>query len=270
VTAEAVDTGAAAGTAGTVLLVRGACFGFGGVAALTDVDLEVAEAECVALIGPNGAGKSTLINCVTQLNQLQRGSVRIDGRECVGLHPSQLIRLGVKRTFQNIETFRDMTVREILEVGGHHLGATSVVASVFGGRRVAAERVRIEDAVHVAAQSLGIEGLLATRVSSLPYGVQKRVDLARALVGGARLLLLDEPAAGLADDEWPDLIGVLHELTQHHRLGILLIEHQLGFVRQLAQRLYALDAGRVVVHGDPASVLADPRVVQSYLGAPAA
>jgi branched-chain amino acid transport system ATP-binding protein len=249
-----------------VLDVRGACFGFGGVAALTDVDLDVASGEFVGLIGPNGAGKSTLINCVTQIDQLHSGSVRIDGRECVGRHPSQMVHLGVKRTFQNIETFRDMTVREVLEVGGHHLGRASIAASVFGRPAAVADRDRIAAAVTAAATALGVEGLLDTRVASLPYGVQKKVDVARALVGGARLLLLDEPAAGLPEDDWQELSRVLRELAESHQLAILLIEHQLGFVRQFVHRLYVLDAGRIVTRGEPDSVLADPRVVQSYLG----
>jgi branched-chain amino acid transport system ATP-binding protein len=251
------------------LSVRGVTFGFGGVRALAGVDLEVAEGECVALIGPNGAGKSTLINCITRINQVQAGTIHVGGRDTADLHPSELIGLGVKRTFQNIETFREMTVREVLEVGAHHLGKSSMLAAVFGGRKVAAERVRVNDEVRRTAAQLGLEDLLATKVSALPYGLQKKVDLARALVGGARLLLLDEPAAGLGIDEWHELADRLRATAAEQTVGILLIEHQLGFVRRLADRIYALDAGVVIAHGPPAAVLADRMVIESYLGSAA-
>jgi branched-chain amino acid transport system ATP-binding protein len=246
-------------------------FGFGGVAALTDVDLTVSAGECVALIGPNGAGKSTLINCITRIYPVGSGSVYIDGTDCATRQPSELIHLGVKRTFQNIETFSEMTVREVLEVGAHHLGSTSMLANVLASRRVAAERERIDAEVTSTAVALGVDGLLGTRVSALPYGLQKRVDLARALVGGSRLLLLDEPAAGLDTDEWIDLADVLRGIATTaaaagRPIGILLIEHQLGFVRRLADRLYALDAGTVIAQGRPDDVLADRRVIDSYLG----
>jgi branched-chain amino acid transport system ATP-binding protein len=249
-----------------ILEVSGVCFGFGGVAALTDVDLTVGAGECVALIGPNGAGKSTLINCLTQISTVHSGSIRVGGRDCVGLPASAMITLGVKRTFQNIETFAEMTVREILEVGAHHLGSTSIAASVFASRRVATERAALRSEVERTADTLGLHAVLDTRVAGLPYGVQKKVDLARALVGGARLLLLDEPAAGLSEQEWEQLAELLQDLKTRSDMGILLIEHQLGFVRRLADRLYALDAGRVVAQGDPAAVLADRRVIESYIG----
>jgi branched-chain amino acid transport system ATP-binding protein len=265
------DPSSPTGPPAPILEVRGVGFGFGGVAALREVDLDVAAGECVALIGPNGAGKSTLVNCITRIYPPRQGTVTIDGRDCGRLQPSQLVDLGVKRTFQNIETFREMTVREVLLVGAHHLGSTSMLASVLGSRRVAGERERIEAEVARTAAALDLEPVLDTRVSTLPYGQQKKVDLARALVGGARLLLLDEPAAGLDTDEWTELADQLRatqagSMQTDRPMGILLIEHQLGFVRRLADRLYALDAGTVIAQGDPASVLADRQVIDSYLG----
>ncbi len=185
-----------------VLDVQGVSHGFGGVSALRDVALTVRADECVALIGPNGAGKSTLINCITGIYPIRIGSVRIEALDCTRRQPSELASLGVKRTFQNIETFREMTVREVLAVGAHHLGSTSMLAGVFGSRRVAIERARIADEIERTATAFDLDGLLEHRVSALPYGLQKKVNLARALVGGARLLLLDEPAAGLDTDEW--------------------------------------------------------------------
>ena len=254
-----------------ILDVRGISFGFGGVAALSDVELTVDAGECVALIGPNGAGKSTLINCISRIYPVEAGTILIDGLDCSTRRPAELVHLGVKRTFQNIETFREMTVREVLEVGAHHLGTSSLWSTVIGARRVAAERQRIDVEVERTAAALGIDELLGRRVSTLAYGQQKKVDLARALVGGTRLLLLDEPAAGLDTDEWHDLADVLRATitaaTDAARpIGVLLVEHQLGFVRRLADRLYALDAGTVIAQGDPGEVLAQRRVIESYLG----
>jgi branched-chain amino acid transport system ATP-binding protein len=257
-----------------ILEVQGVSYDFGGVDALRNVELTVTEDECVGLIGPNGAGKSTLINCITGIYPIRTGTVHIDGTDCSAWQPSQLITLGVKRTFQNIETFREMTVREVLAVGAHHLGSTSMLAGVLGSRRVAVERDRLAGEVEQTATAFGIDGVLDTRVSRLPYGLQKKVDLARALVGGARLLLLDEPAAGLDTDEWIELADVLRAIAARARdagrpMGIVLIEHQLGFVRRLADRLYALDTGAVIATGSPEDVLADRRVIESYLGTPA-
>jgi branched-chain amino acid transport system ATP-binding protein len=249
-----------------ILAVSGLSFGFGGVAALSDVDLVVHPGECVGLIGPNGAGKSTLLNCISRINQEQAGSIRVDGVDCAGRLPADMIALGVKRTFQNIETFSDMRVREVLQVGAHSLAGASMAAAVLGLRRVRLESARVDAEVERTAAALGLSQLLDTEVSGLPYGLQKKVDLARALVGGARLLLLDEPAAGLSEWEWKQMLAALLELRASGDMGILVIEHQLGFVRQLATRMYALDAGRIVAEGDPAAVLDDRRVVEAYIG----
>ena len=248
------------------LEVAGASFGFGGVRALDAVDLRVVRGECVGLVGPNGAGKSTLINCITQVYVLKHGSIRVDGVECVGVSPATMIARGVKRTFQNIETFREMRVREILEVGALHLTTSTVAAAVFRTHRDRADRAVIVDAVESTAADLGLTTYLETEVASLPYGLQKKVDLARALVGGARLLLLDEPAAGLGEWEWQEMLGLLKTVIAQGSVGVLVIEHQLGFVRQLVDRLYALDLGRVIAQGNPSSVLEDRAVVAAYIG----
>jgi branched-chain amino acid transport system ATP-binding protein len=249
-----------------ILEVSGLSFGFGGVAALSEVDVVVQPGECVGLIGPNGAGKSTLLNCISRINQLQTGSILVDGIDCAGRLPADMIALGVKRTFQNIETFSDMRVREVLEVGAHHLAEASIAAAVLGLRRVRLEAARVAGEVERTAAALGLSELLDTEISGLPYGLQKKVDLARALIGGTRLLLLDEPAAGLSEFEWKQMLAALLELRGRGDMGILVIEHQLGFVRQLATRLYALDAGRIVAEGEPAEVLEDRRVVEAYIG----
>jgi branched-chain amino acid transport system ATP-binding protein len=249
-----------------ILAVSGLSFGFGGVAALSEVDLEVHPGECVGLIGPNGAGKSTLLNCVSRVNHEQAGSIQVDGVDCAGRLPADMIALGVKRTFQNIETFSEMKVREVLQVGAHSLASASMFAAVLGLRRVRRESAQVAAEVDRTAAALGLSQLLDIQISALPYGLQKKVDLARALVGGARLLLLDEPAAGLSEWEWNEMLKVLLELRGSGEMGILVIEHQLGFVRQLADRLYALDAGKIVAQGDPATVLDDRRVVEAYIG----
>jgi branched-chain amino acid transport system ATP-binding protein len=249
-----------------MLDVHGLSFSFGGVAALSDVDLHVNVGECVGLIGPNGAGKSTLLNCISRLNDLRVGSIFIAGYDCTRTRTAELIQRGVKRTFQNIETFNDMEVREVLTVGAHHLTKTSLWEAALGLRRVHTEAERTAAEVERIAQSLGIERYLSDLVRSLPYGVQKKVDLARALIGETTLLLLDEPAAGLSEWEWHEMVDILLALKSGGQVGIVIVEHQLSFVRQIVDRLYVLDAGRVLVEGPPQQVLQDQRVIDAYIG----
>ena len=190
--------------------MRGVSFGFGGVAALTDVDLDVAAGECVALIGPNGAGKSTLINCITRIYPLRTARSRSTARLRRAAARRSWCDLGVKRTFQNIETFREMTVREVLAgrraPPRHDLDARPASAAPAGSRPNATGSTPRSSAPRPRSGSTRCS---TPGSSTLPYGLQKKVDLARALVGGARLLLLDEPAAGLDTDEWTELADLL-------------------------------------------------------------
>jgi len=246
--------------------VRNLSIAFGGVNALTDVNLDVWPGECVGLIGPNGAGKTTLLNCISRLLDPSTGSILIEGVECRRVPTARIVSLGVKRTFQNIATFQEMRVAEVLAIGAHHETRSTFLDAVLGTPIASRESLRVRAMVEESAAALGISELLGHVVRDLPYGNQKKVDIGRALMGGAKVLLLDEPAAGLSEWEWLEMLETLHRLKSTTTTGILVIEHQLEFVRRLADRIYALDAGQIIAQGSPDAVLKDRGVIEAYIG----
>ena len=251
---------------GPLLSVRHLSIAFGGVNALSDVNLDLWPGECVGLIGPNGAGKTTLLNCISRLLEPSIGSILIEGAECSRVPTARIVSLGVKRTFQNIATFQEMRVAEVLAVGAHHETRSSFLDAVLGTTLASRESRRVQAMVEESAAALGISELLDHVVRDLPYGNQKKVDIGRALMGGAKILLLDEPAAGLSQWEWLEMLETLRRLKSETTTGILVIEHQLEFVRRLADRIYALDAGQVIAQGTPDVVLSNRAVVEAYIG----
>ena len=222
---------------------------FGGILALDRVSFDVGDGEIVGLIGPNGAGKTTAFNIVTRLYRPDAGDVRFDGRSLLHTAPYRIVQLGIARTFQNLELFRSMTVLENVGVGAH----------ARHGVRNARELV----------EYVGLGDVAHRRVRGLPYGTLKRVELARALASGPRLLLLDEPAGGLIHEEVAALGDVLRALRDDFELTILLVEHHMGLVMGLADRVHVLDFGRVIASGTPGEVQSAPQVIEAYLGAPA-
>lgn len=222
---------------------------FGGIVALDRVSLSAEAGEVVGLIGPNGAGKTTAFNVITRLYTPEEGDVRFDGESLLRAGPSKVVQRGIARTFQNVELFRGMTVLENVQVGAH---ARSGEHS-------------IEDILYY----VGISSLRYRSAAALPYGTQKRVELARALASSPRLLLLDEPAGGLNHEEVQELGGFIHRLREEFELTILVVEHHMGLVMGIADRVHVLDFGKKIAEGTPAEVQANRAVILAYLGSAA-
>ena len=221
---------------------------FGGILALDDLTLDVDTSEIVGLIGPNGAGKTTAFNIITRLYRPEEGDVVFDGQSLLSTPPHRVVGLGIARTFQNVELFLTMTVRENVLVGAH----------ARRGRRGADE---ILDYVGLAPVARRV-------VRGLPFGTLKRIELARALASGPRLLLLDEPAGGLNHEEVIELGEFIRRLRSDFELTILLVEHHMALVMALAERVHVLDFGRTIASGTPYEVQASQAVIEAYLGAP--
>jgi branched-chain amino acid transport system ATP-binding protein len=239
---------------------------FGGVVALDGVSLSVAPGELAAIIGPNGAGKTSLLNTISGLYQPQRGDIAFEGASLIKRKPHEIARLGVARTFQNLGLLAGMTVLETLLLGRHvHLRTGLFAAGMYWGwaRR---EEVAQREVVDEIIRFLEIEHLRGQVVGTLAYGLQKRVELGRALAQSPRLLLLDEPMAGMNVQEKADMARFILDVHRHHDMTVVMIEHDMGVVMNLSQRIHVLDFGRKIAEGTPDEVQRNPTVVRAYLG----
>ena len=249
-----------------VLEVEGLTLTFGAVTAFQDVSFSVGEGELFAVIGPNGAGKTSLFNVLSRVYRPTRGTVRYRGEDLLRHRRSRLTGIGIARTFQNLGLFHNMTVLDNVLVGRHHLMRT---AAVLGGVWVGF--ARREERAHRAAvadilEFTGIAQWAHHPVQVLPYGVQKRVELARALAVEPALLLLDEPVAGMSRAERTEITQLVRRMHTERGLTVILVEHDMGMVMQVAQRVMVLDFGRVIAVGTPAEVQRDADVIRAYLG----
>jgi len=241
---------------------------FGGIVALDDVSFDVARNCIVGLIGPNGAGKTTLFNCVSRLYRCDCGDIVFDGKSLLCVPRHRIAALGIGRTFQNLALFGTMTVLDNVMIGHHCRIRSGFLSNALRLPRVGRDESAATDKARALVEFLGLNAVAGARVSDLPVGTQKRVELARALASDPTLLLLDEPASGLNHEEVGVLGAVIRDIRDRLGVTILLVEHHMNLVMSISDRVVALDFGRKIAEGTPDEVRAHPEVIQAYLGSP--
>lgn len=254
-----------------ILNVKNLTMEFGGLKALNGIDLEIGKNEIVALIGPNGAGKTTFFNCITGIYNPTDGDIYIS-KDLIkydrlnGLKPHLVTRKGMARTFQNIRLFPTMTVLENVMIGRHCRTSAAIIGAVLKNKKTREEEQEIVNVSYKILKKIGIEQYVNELAENLPYGVQRRLEIARALSTDPFILLLDEPAAGMNPQETNELDDLIIKIRDEEGISILLIEHDMKLVMSLSNRIYVMDYGKKIAHGTPEQIKNNPAVIKAYLG----